>query len=222
MRRILPILIIPAALAACAGHARQNASSTPAPSRITSDSARHLEAEFNAHRDSLLHVYTQADVDFMSGMIHHHAQALAMAALIPSRTQSSSIRTLGGRITNAQRDEIALMQAWLRERHLPIPEPDPRGGTMPGMPDHHMLMPGMLTPEQMDQLAAASGTQFDRLFLTFMIQHHTGAVTMVDALFNADGAAQDETVFKLASGVQVDQRTEINRMNLMLQALPQP
>jgi uncharacterized protein (DUF305 family) len=143
-----------------------------------------------------------------------------MSALIPDRTTSPSIRTLGGRITNAQRDEIALMQQWLRERGLPVPAPDPRGMAMPGM-DHPMLMPGMLTPEQMQQLQAARGAAFDRLFLTFMIQHHTGAISMVDSLFAAAGAAQEETVFRLASGVHVDQDTEINRMRLMIQALPQ-
>lgn len=206
-------------LAACAGRVQHQQTTTPSP-RISNDSAARLAAEFHLHRDSTLRAYTQADVEFMQGMIHHHAQALAMAALIPQRTQTPAMHTLGGRITNAQRDEINLMRSWLLERGLEAPQPDPRGGSMPGMPDHHMLMPGMLTPEQMNQLAAASGTQFDRLFLTFMIQHHRGAVSMVQTLFDSEGAAQDETVFKLASGVQVDQITEINRMNLMLQSLP--
>lgn len=212
-------LAAPLLLAACAGHTRSQSTVTPS-TRIPADSVARLTAMYNAHQDSVLHAFTRADVDFMTGMIAHHAQAIAMAHLIPDRTQNSEIHTLGGRIINAQRDEIALMQQWLRERGLPVPEADPRGMSMPGMPEHHMLMPGMLTPEQMDQLTAAHGTTFDRLFLTDMIQHHSGAISMVDTLFATDGAAQDETVFKLSSGVQVDQRTEINRMRLMLEALP--
>jgi uncharacterized protein (DUF305 family) len=208
-----------AGLTACAGHSRQQQqSAAPAPVRPSPDSIAKLEAGYHAEADSMLQRYTPADVTFMSGMIFHHAQAIAMAGLIPSRTTTSEIRTLGSRITNAQRDEIALMQQWLRLRSLPVPEPNPNGMTMPGM-DHPMLMPGMLTPEQMDQLRAASGPTFDRLFLTFMIQHHTGAISMVDTLINAPAAALDETVFRLASGVRVDQSTEIGRMQLMLQAM---
>jgi len=162
----------------------------------------------------------------MTGMISHHAQALVMSALIPDRTATGSIRTLGARITNAQRDEIALMQQWLRERNLPVPQIDSTGAVamphmagMAGM-DHNMMMPGMLTTEQMQQLRQARGPAFDRMFLTFMIQHHSGAITMVDALFATPGSAQEETVFRLANGVRVDQDTEINRMRLMLQTLP--
>jgi uncharacterized protein (DUF305 family) len=212
-----------ALLAACAGHSTQS-SSVPAP--LPGDSAAQLEARYRVHADSAIRNFTAADVAFMTGMISHHGQALVMAAMIPSRTTSSAMRTLGGRITNAQRDEIALMQQWLRQRNQPVPTPDSAGGMamMPGM-DHgmmmnHAMMPGMLTPQQLQDLRAATGTAFDRLFLVDMIQHHTGAVTMVDSLFNANGAAQDETVFKLASGVRVDQTTEIERMRLMLQALP--
>jgi uncharacterized protein (DUF305 family) len=109
------------------------------------------------------------------------------------------------------------MQSWLRDRRQPVPEPDPAGMKMKmGDMDHVMLMPGMLTPEQMAQLDAARGKEFDRLFLTFMIQHHQGAITMVRELFSTQGAGQDESVFQFANDVQVDQETEIARMRQML------
>ncbi len=162
---------------------------------------------------------TEADVAFMTGMISHHAQAVLMAGWAPSHGASPSVRTLCERIVVAQRDEIAFMQRWLRDRSLPVPEPDPRGHQMPGM-DHPMLMPGMLTPEQMTQLDQARGSEFDRLFLTYMIQHHQGALTMVEQLMGSPGAAQDEWVFKFASDVNADQSTEIDRMYEMLATIP--
>ena len=162
---------------------------------------------------------TDADIEFMSGMISHHAQAVLMAGWAPSHGASPSVRTLCERIVVAQRDEIAFMQRWLRDRNLPVPEPDPQGHRMPGM-DHLMLMPGMLTPQQMSQLEAARGPEFDRLFLTFMIQHHQGALTMVEHLMGSPGAAQDEWVFKFASDVNADQNTEIDRMYEMLSTIP--
>jgi uncharacterized protein (DUF305 family) len=164
---------------------------------------------------------TQADIDFMSGMISHHAQAVVMAGWAASHGANPSVGVLAERIVVAQRDEIALMQIWLKDRKLPAPEADPSGWrmTMNGQA-HTMRMPGMLTPEQMKELEAARGANYDRLFLRFMIQHHEGAITMVEALFGSNGAAQDETVFKFASDVQVDQATEIARMKLMLGAIP--
>ena len=153
-------------------------------------------------------------------MIGHHAQAIAMSQWAESHGASATIRTLAGRIINAQRDEITLMQNWLRDRHQPVPEADPRGMKMDmGGMTHYMTMPGMLTEEQMKQLDASKGTDFDRLFLTFMVQHHRGAIQMVDKLFGTDGAGQDEIVFKFANDVQVDQSTEIDRMMQMLEAL---
>jgi uncharacterized protein (DUF305 family) len=127
------------------------------------------------------------------------------------------VLTLTSRITNAQQDEITGMQKWLRDRHQPVPEANPHGMTMKmdGM-DHTMLMPGMLTEAQLKQLDDARGKEFDRLFLTFMIQHHQGAVTMVTNLFDTYGAAQDISVFKLASDISADQTTEIERMQKML------
>ncbi len=167
--------------------------------------------------------YTEADVHFMSGMIGHHAQAIAMSNMAPTHGANSRVRTLAERIINAQQDEIASMQTWLRDHNQPVPPADSHGAMMPmaGM-DHDMVMPGMLTSSQMTKLDKARGPEFDRLFLTFMIQHHRGAVSMVETLFNTQGAAQDETVFKLASDVHVDQATEIDRMERMIAAMHLP
>lgn len=139
-----------------------------------------------------------------------------MAGLAPQNGASESIRTLTGRIINAQTDEITVMQRWLLDRGRPVPQVDASGHVMGA----HMHMRGMLTPEQLEQLAGARGRDYDRLFLTFMIQHHRGAVDMVDVLFATDGAAQDDFVFKLASDIQVDQRSEVARMQRMLDAMP--
>lgn len=162
--------------------------------------------------------YTAADVRFLSGMIGHHAQAVVMAGWAPSHGASPAVRVLCERIVVAQTDEIAFVQRWLREHNEFVPPADPRGHVMPGM-DHPMLMPGMLTPDQMAQLDAAHGPEFDRLFLRFMIQHHRGAITMVSELLSAPGAAQDGPVFRFAADVNADQTTEIDRMSRMLDAL---
>jgi uncharacterized protein (DUF305 family) len=161
--------------------------------------------------------FTEADAHFMSAMIGHHAQAIQMARLAPTNDASSSIRILAERVINAQQDEIAIMQQWLRDRGQPVPEPRPGPMKMVhhGV-EHEMTMPGMLTEAQMKQLEAAKGKEFDRLFLTFMIQHHQGAVAMVKELFGSQGAALDDTVFKIASDINVDQTTEIARMQKML------
>jgi len=166
------------------------------------------------------HAYTAADIQFMDGMISHHAQALVMAGWAASHGASPSLLTLTSRITNAQQDEIAGMQKWLRDRHQQVPEANPHGMMMKmdGV-EHTMLMPGMLTESQLKQLDEARGKEFDRLFLTFMIQHHRGAVTMVRDLFDTYGAAQDITVFKLASDISADQTTEIERMQKMLASM---
>ena len=168
----------------------------------------------------------EADVRFMTGMIGHHAQALVMSHLAPGNGASEEILVLTGRIINAQTDEIAVMQTWLRDRDRPAPDVDARGNvtggaTMPGheMHEPEMRMAGMLSTAQLDELRAARGRDFDRLFLRYMIQHHNGAVEMVHELFATDGAAQDDLVFKLASDIQVDQATEIARMERMLAGL---
>lgn len=164
--------------------------------------------------------YSPADVHFMSGMIAHHAQAVVMAGWAPSHGASDAIQRLCERIVVGQRDEIALMQDWLRERRLPVPDPlgDGGSGGMAGM-DHGELMPGMLNASQMAELDASRGADFDRLFLRYMIMHHEGALSMVDVLFTSYGAAQDDVVFKFANDVFADQSTEIARMQLMLDQL---
>ncbi len=174
-----------------------------------------------ARPDSAGYPYTEADVRFMSAMIGHHSQAVVMAGWAATRGASGSVRTLAERIVNGQQDEIATMGQWLRDRGRPVPEADSTTANMTRHgPGHEDLMPGMVTEAWMEQLAEARGSEFDRLFLTLMIQHHRGAVSMVERLFGTRGAAQDETVFKFANDVHVDQSTEIARMERLLAALP--
>ena len=163
--------------------------------------------------------YSDADVDFMSGMIPHHAQAVIMAGWAPTHGARKDVAILCERIVVGQRDEIALMQTWLQDRGLPVPDATSTRHKMKmnGM-EHEMLMPGMLSDEEMAELDRARGPEFDRLFLLGMIKHHQGAIDMVDVLLTAYGAAQDETVFKFASDVYADQSTEISRMTEMLGA----
>src|SRR5262245_14961062 len=220
-RRLIEIATLAGVLTAC-GHAARTTSAAPAPApsssgALTGDAA----AVAKAKADSARYPYTEADIRFMSGMIGHHAQAIKMAGWAPTHGANSSVRILCERIINAQQDEIITMTNWLRDRHQPVPEPDPAGlkMVMNGVA-HVMLMPGMLTADQMSQLDQARGPGFDRLFLTFMIQHHSGAIAMVKELFGSYGAGQDEVVFKFASDVNVDQTTEIARMQRMLAALP--
>ena len=165
--------------------------------------------------------HTEADVRFMSDMIHHHAQALVMAGLAPTHGASKPIQIMCERIINAQQDEILFMQNWLRDQGEPVTQVDTAGalGRMEHGAGHemdHALMPGMLTPEQLMELDQARGTEFDRLFLKYMIQHHKGAVQMVDRLVQTPGAAQDDVVFKLVSDISADQTSEIDRMSTML------
>lgn len=157
--------------------------------------------------------HTAADVRFMQGMIHHHAQALDMTALLATRTASEDMRKLALRIEVSQTDEIKMMQRWL----------EVRGQEAPSEHAHHepgaVLMPGMLTAEEMTRLGEAKGVAFDRLFLEFMIKHHAGALVMVDELFSNAGAGQDSEIFAFASDVVADQRAEIDRMGSMLAML---
>jgi uncharacterized protein (DUF305 family) len=163
----------------------------------------------------------RADVDFVTDMISHHAQAVVMASWAPERAASRAVKVLCARIINAQTDEIVIFQQWLKDQGQPVPEAKPMPTKMMmGGVEHEMMMPGMLTDAQMQELERSSGVEFDRNFLTFMIQHHQGAVTMVDQLFGSPGAAQDEMVFKFASDIYADQTTEIERMQLMLSTLP--
>jgi uncharacterized protein (DUF305 family) len=177
-----------------------------------------------ARMDGGIMPYTAADVRFMQGMIGHHSQAVVMAGWAPSHGASKSVRILAGRIDVAQRDEIAFMQRWLTERKLSVPDAAAQmqhSMSMPGMAMGE-LMPGMLTPGQMAELDGARGAEFDRLFLTDMIQHHEGALSMVDQLFGTQGAGQELYIFRFASDVSADQFTEIDRMRLMLDSPTQP
>ena len=187
-----------------------------------------------AAQDGGIPPYTKADVAFMQGMISHHAQAVTMSSFAEPNGASSEVRVLAGRITVAQTDEIAFMKTWLGKRKQTVPAGDMEamahahhagmdmsamgaaGGTGSGM------MPGMLTTAQMDTLKSAKGPAFDWYFLTFMIQHHRGAISMVDELMSAKGSANDDDVFKFVSDVVADQSTEIDRMELMLKTRTRP
>jgi len=176
---------------------------------------------------------SKADVEFMQGMIMHHEQAVEMTALILSHTENMDVRLLGAKISRSQSDEIKFMQRWLASRGEPV------SMAMPGMPDANTsgkpdmdkpghssapmamaLMPGMLTPEQMEALRKAKGAEFDHLFLTGMIQHHNGALIMVKDLFDTAGAGQDAELFDFATDVDSGQRAEIRIMQTMLEKKP--
>jgi uncharacterized protein (DUF305 family) len=221
-------LVVVVALSACTGGTA--AAPQSAPGHVGAAPV-HDAAMLAARADSARRPYTEADIHFMTTMIGHHAQAIVMSNLAPTRAASPAVQTLARRIISSQADEIVTMQEWLRARHQPVPRVT-ADGTVSGGGEHamhgdhhamghgeHGLMPGMLTDAQLAQLAAARGETFDRLFLTFMIQHHRGAIAMVEELFNTHGAGQDETVFQFASDVNVDQITEIARMRRMLSGL---
>src|SRR2546421_1106803 len=172
-----------------------------------------------------------ADVEFMQGMIMHHAQAVEMTALIESHTTNKDLSLLGARISHSQSEEIRFMRRWLEARGEPTEMPTKMGGMnmsgmdMPGMKmpsrdtEMQMLMPGMLTATQMAMLKSAKDKEFDRLFLTGMIQHHGGALTMVKDLFDTAGAGQDAVLFNFATDVDSGQRAEIRIMQGMLEKL---
>jgi len=196
MTRVIPWLLI--AAAASISPAAAQAPQAPAPSAQPR--------------------YTPADVRFMSGMIYHHAQAILIANWAKSHGASSSVQTLCDRIVASQTDEINLLSRWLATRGEPVPHPEPEHMMMPGMPmDSTHMMPGMLTTAQLAQLDSARGPDWDETFLRLMIQHHQGAITMVNELFAASGG-EEESVYKMATGVFADQTTEIERMQRMLAA----
>ena len=206
--RALAAGLIAATLSACAS-ARTPAAATP-PSAPAQPAAPAREPSAS-----------QADIHFMTGMIPHHAQAVVMAQWAPTHGARQDVQILAERIVVAQRDEIALVRSWLRDVGAPVPPSDAKHVTMTmnGM-THDMIMPGMLTEEEMAQLDRARGSDFDRLFLTYMIRHHQGAITMVDQLFASYAGGLDETVFRFASDVYADQTTEIDRMQKMLETVP--
>jgi len=164
--------------------------------------------------------WTNADVQFMQGMIGHHAQAVAMASWVKSHDAGPSLQIFAGRIVLGQTQEIEIMQQWLRERGQVVPDSGAEHHAHGSTADS--LMPGMLTLEQMALLDKTRGVEFERLFLTYMIMHHQGAISMVQKLFGTNGAGQDDIIWKFANDVQADQGTEIERMYLMLDALPAP
>lgn len=222
LRSLVP-LCVAVTLAACAQ--RGPVSIGPGP----------LSGADRVRADSVRLPYTEADVRFMTDMIGHHAQAILISRWVPSHTEDPELRTLAGRIINAQSDDIALMRRWLAERGKAVPSVTPEGVVVPPAADtsahaghdmgghaghdmggmDHSMMAGMLSPAQLTELDAARADQFDILFLQRMINHHRGAVTMVQTLIR-DGGAIDETVFRFAADVEVDQSTEIRRMIQML------
>lgn len=197
------------------------ATSGPPPGTAVGAGAGGSEApasEEGAHAHEMMRVlpatagpgYTVADVRFMQDMIGHHAQAVLMAGMVPTRGAGESLQRLAQKIDISQRDEIAMMKRWLDERGQAAPD------------DEHALamrMPGMLTAEQLARLEAADGPEFERLFLSFMIRHHEGALQMVESLFASPGAAQDSEIFRFATDVDADQRDEIFVMQTMLDTM---
>ncbi len=213
--RPLCILSVAAGLAACSAGTRPGAHGSTLASPSSSAEGR-PDAIARARADSARYPFTDADVAFMAGMIGHHAQAVLISTWVPTHDADPAVQRLSERIINAQNDEIGTMQRWLADRGKPIPAAKPMAHDMPGIDHSAMMMPGMLSETQMKELDAARGPAFDRLFLLFMIQHHKGATAMVTKLFSTPGAGQDNTVFKFASDINVDQTTEIARIQRML------
>lgn len=211
--RFSGIVVLPlaaAVVAACGAGAKP--AGQPAP-RVVQPGAPGQSSKPGDARQAAIPKHTPADTAFMQGMIGHHAQAIEMVALLKTRTTSQDMKLLGLRIEVSQHDEIKLMQTWLSDRKE----------TVPNEHAHHMpgakMMPGMLTADQMAKLTAATGAEFDRLFLEFMIQHHEGALTMVKELMASPGAAQESNLFAFVSDVEADQSAEITRMRRMRAAM---
>jgi uncharacterized protein (DUF305 family) len=209
-------VLLVAALAAPFSPARAQQGDSSAPAIVQPGAPGKPSKALPSSTKGTLPPLSPADVQFMQGMIMHHAQAVEMTALIPSHTENKDLRTLGARISSSQSDEISFMKRWLAARGQPIsvampgmPDMDSSGGAMP-------LMPGMLSPEQMTALRKAQGAEFDRLFLIGMIQHHGGALTMVKDLFDTAGTGQDADLFNFATDVDTGQRAEIKIMQAML------
>ena len=208
MNQAQRIAVIALGLTACTSRAEVP---VPAPTQPEQQHApAHTHPETAALPAGAGPGFTVADVRFMQHMIGHHAQAITMAALAPSRGSSQHVLRLAQKIDISQRDEIVMMKDWLKTRNQTVPTDEQ---------SHAMMMPGMLTPEMMARLGKAKGSEFDRLFLTFMIGHHEGALQMVEELFKSPGAAQDSDIFRFASDVDVDQRDEIFVMQKMLDTI---
>jgi uncharacterized protein (DUF305 family) len=220
------LILVTTALAAAGAACRTTQGSGKGPAIVQpgapGQESRVIGAE--AARDLSKVGATPADVKFMQGMIHHHAQAIDMTELLKTRTASEDMKKLGMRIQVSQTDEIRMMQRWLQAHGQDAPDPHAMhmpGMIMPGM-DHGPMMAGMLTPEEMEHLATLKGPAFDKYFLEGMIKHHGGAITMVKELFASPGAAQDSNIYAFASDVVADQQMEIDRMSGMLAALKEP
>lgn len=214
--KILLVFLLVAGTIAC-----QNTQKTTKEASTDTADKSELEELYWDRIESSRTSFTKADVKFMTGMIAHHAQALVMSRLAPKNGASPKVQRLAARIINAQQDEIASMQQWLQDRDEPVPEIEIEGlDLMIRLNEEpytmYKKMRGVLSKQKIEELAAAKGSDFDRLFLKYMIEHHSGAVYMVENLFDTDGAAQDDQAYKLASDIQVDQRTEIERMQQML------
>ena len=205
----LPAVVLSVTVTACA----TASSGTQGPRVVQPGAPGEASRTVSAAAPSPL-PHTDADVAFMQGMIHHHAQALDMVALLETRTGREDMRLLARRIQISQADEIRMMESWLRARGEDVPDVGAHAGH--GVTTSGPLMPGMLTPDEMAQLAAAQGAAFDRLFLEFMIKHHDGALVMVRELFSRAGAGQQGEIFAFASDVEADQTIEIRRMQAML------
>jgi uncharacterized protein (DUF305 family) len=206
MPRLAALALCAVTVASCFGGRSASRPSIVQPG-APGQASRTVTAAAAADRSGIR--FTMADVEFVQGMIAHHGQAVEMTGLLATRTASDEMRRLGQRIELSQQDEIKMMQRWLEVRGQPGAGPHAM----------HMLMPGMLTAEEIDRLANARGREFDRLFLAGMIKHHAGALTMVEALFSQPGAGQEPDIFAFASEVDADQRMEISRMAAMLQEL---
>ena len=212
-------LSVVAVLAAVLGAGACRTASDPVPPLIVQpgapgENSRVVNAKAAADLSRVR--FTPADVQFMQTMIGHHAQALEMTSMVRSHTENDAIRSLALRIELSQADEIKMRQEWLAARGQPLP--DPHAHHAPGA----TLMPGMLTPQEMQRLTVAKGETFDRLFLEFMIKHHEGALAMVKGLFAQPGAGQESDLFAFAADVDVDQRMEIDRMRAALATSKEP
>jgi uncharacterized protein (DUF305 family) len=207
------------AVAACASAGPPKSIAVASGAGIVTGSAESRRAIATA--DSAARAFAPADVDFMQGMVPHHAQAIEMSVLAIPNGARYDVRRLAERIIISQRDEIRMMRRWLTTRNQEAPDSTATrhkmrmNGTV-----HEMLMPGMLSDEEMAALAKAKGAAFDRLYLEGMIRHHRGAIDMVETLFSHGDAAHDDTVFRFASDVIADQSAEITRMTQMLETVP--
>ena len=223
IRRLLALIAAAYGATACAtgsaaapGIAVAPGAGVQAPGQ-TSEATR----RFLATADSAARAYAPADVEFMSGMVPHHAQAVIMAGWAPSHGARADVQRLCARIVAAQSSEIGMMRAWLRERGQVVPDSNATRHVMRMNGQvHEMMMPGMLSDEEMAALGAARGSAFDRLFLTGMIRHHRGAIEMVNDLLKHGDAGHDETVFRFANDVVSDQSAEILLMMRMLETVP--